>query len=35
MVKNKTKNILNWVLWILGLIAVAILVYGIIQNITG
>jgi hypothetical protein len=29
--KNKTKNILNWILWILGIIAVGILLYGIIK----
>jgi hypothetical protein len=34
MVKKETKKILNYILWVLGLIAVAILVYGIIQNIS-
>jgi len=30
--KKETKKILNWILWILGLIAVAILIYDIVQN---
>jgi len=34
MVKKKTKKILDWILWILGFIAVIILIYGIIKNIS-
>lgn len=29
--KKETRNILNWILWILGLIAIGVLVYGIIK----
>lgn len=31
--KKSIKNILNWILWITGLVAVAVLIYGIIRLI--
>jgi len=31
--KNKTRKILDGILWILGIIAIALLVYGIIKTL--
>jgi len=35
MVKKKTKKILDVILWILGLIAIGILLYGIVKILIG
>lgn len=31
--KKKTKELLNWILWILGLTAATLLIYNIIKTI--
>jgi len=33
--KNKTKKILDCILWMLGIIALALLTWGIIQSFVG